>query len=487
MIDYTAVESGSAPWVKSKRGRPLGYDALTAAATAKKVLGGGEGLTLGQDKYQNKVKSFLSANDLTKKINPFLDKNGNIFNRYINYQQALDNPNVTQKAKGFITQATGLSQSSVPETKFEDVDISNLSKANNTGLGYISSKYEVGGWNPGRISSGKGDYGGVSYGIPQFSTKTGSADSFVNWLKETNPEIGQQFGNYKAGTSEFSKAWTDVNAKYGDNFGKLQTQYAYNKFVEPLVNFAKAKTGVDYTRSPALMELAYSTAIQFGGGELGLSALGNVNAQMSDKDIINASYDKKINNVGSFFKSSSKGVQNSVKNRFINERNDVISLLGASSPKIYTSGTKYIPGTKVSDTNSYNNSAAKGQCVWYVRGRMKEKLGKDTGAVGNANQMWHNVGDRAKLPASADSIKPNTIASYQTGTSSAGAKYGHVIYIEDVIGDTVYYTEGGSSYHNKGTDGVVKTASKQGILNGINSNGSRFGSGLIGLIDVSKI
>ena len=136
-------------------------------------------------------------------------------------------------------------------------------------------------------------------------------------------------------------------------------------------------------------------------------------------------------------------------------------------------------GKKIANTSNYNNSAAKGQCVWYVRGRMAEKLGKDTGAIGNANEMWYNAKPEAKLSASADNIKPNTIASYKLGTG--GNEYGHVIYIEDVVGDTVYYTEGGTYYTNNGTTGVLKTASKSDIM-----NGGSVGQGLIGFIDLSK-
>ena len=43
--------------------------------------------------------------------NPFLDRNGKIFNEYVDYQKVLDNPNVTAAAKNYITQATGLSPS----------------------------------------------------------------------------------------------------------------------------------------------------------------------------------------------------------------------------------------------------------------------------------------------------------------------------------------------------------------------------------------
>lgn len=43
--------------------------------------------------------------------NPFLDRNGKIFNEYVDYQKVLDNPNATAAAKNYITQATGLSPS----------------------------------------------------------------------------------------------------------------------------------------------------------------------------------------------------------------------------------------------------------------------------------------------------------------------------------------------------------------------------------------
>lgn len=44
-----------------------------------------------------------------KEFNPFLTKDGNLFNPMLNYQQLLNNPNVSQKAKQYIAQATGLS------------------------------------------------------------------------------------------------------------------------------------------------------------------------------------------------------------------------------------------------------------------------------------------------------------------------------------------------------------------------------------------
>ncbi len=278
---------------------------------------------------QNKVSKAYGTEEKT--YNPFLNKNGELNNPYIDYQKVLDNPGVSSRAKEYITQATGLRSSQADTDSFEGYVGSSLE--GNDKLGFVSAKYETGGYNGGLVSSGSGDYGGVSYGVPQFSTKTGSADSFVSWLKKTNPNMAKAFGNSKAGTEAFSSAWKQVYSQYGESFTKQQTQYAYDNFVKPLADKAYKKYGVDYTKSRALQELIFSTAIQFGGGDLGLAALGNVSAKMSDAEIINASYDKKIANYKNFFKSSSSSVQESVRNRFVKERNDVLSLVGKSSQK----------------------------------------------------------------------------------------------------------------------------------------------------------
>lgn len=50
-----------------------------------------------------------NGNNLTNTLNPFLNNNGEILNPHLNYQRLLDNPNISQKAKSYIQQATGLS------------------------------------------------------------------------------------------------------------------------------------------------------------------------------------------------------------------------------------------------------------------------------------------------------------------------------------------------------------------------------------------
>lgn len=332
-------------------------------------------------KKTNKVfgtdKDSLTDSALTV-VNPFLKKNGEIRNQNIDYQKLLDNPNTARITKLFIQNATGLKPT--PSPVYRQKNFANGDSSGGTGtttggkLGFISAKYETGGYDGGLVSSGSGDYGGISYGIPQFSTTTGSADKFVSWLKKSNPEMGSYFGNSKAGTTEFSNAWKKVYSDYGDAFSNIQASYAYDNFVKPLADLAKQKTGVDYTRSDALKELVFSTAIQFGSGNLGLSALGNVTSDMSDTDIINASYDKKIANYKNFFKSSSSAVQESVKNRFVKERNDVLGLIGsnrvASSNNIANAAQKYIGTPYVWGGESMNEGGM--DCSGFVYNALKD-------------------------------------------------------------------------------------------------------------------
>lgn len=206
-------------------------------------------------------------------------------------------------------------------------------------LGKVSAKYEVGGKRGDAISHTKGDYGGASYGIPQFSATTGSAKAFVNSLKGTPYE--QYFKNAGApGSKGFDNAWKAAYKLNPDDFTKKQQEYAFNNFASPFINKVKKQKGVDLNSTRALQELAFSTSVQFGGGSLGLRALGDINSGMNEKDIINTSFANKRNNVGSFFKSSSRQIQNSLKNnRFRTEEQDMLALLGQAPIKSYAIGT----------------------------------------------------------------------------------------------------------------------------------------------------
>ena len=64
----------------------------------------------GTPKFKNKVSKVLNSANANSSVtaNPFIKKNGELFNPYLNYQRLLDSPNISAKAKSLIQSATGL-------------------------------------------------------------------------------------------------------------------------------------------------------------------------------------------------------------------------------------------------------------------------------------------------------------------------------------------------------------------------------------------
>jgi len=200
-------------------------------------------------------------------------------------------------------------------------------------LGGVSAKYEAGGINPGKISSGAGDHGGQSYGTWQLSSAMGSVDSFINWIGAevyVTPHSDIIYANlskYEPATAQFNLAWDNMAATYYDEFQELQAQYMYSTYVLVFLSKAYQTYGVNLERSKALLELAFSTSVQFGPANV--SVLGNINASMTDEEIISTCYAYKRDNVDTLFRSSSVAIRQSLKNnRFKYEEKDLLSLVG---------------------------------------------------------------------------------------------------------------------------------------------------------------
>lgn len=95
-----------------------------------------------KDDYDDQVPEVLrkvnaSYGKEIKEYNPFLDKNGEIFNKYINYQQILDNPDISTKAKEYITKATGLEPTPVQPTAQNAVSYESYSKSNGIDADFV--------------------------------------------------------------------------------------------------------------------------------------------------------------------------------------------------------------------------------------------------------------------------------------------------------------------------------------------------------------
>ncbi|TSC31500.1 LysM peptidoglycan-binding domain-containing protein [Corallococcus sp. Z5C101001] len=201
-------------------------------------------------------------------------------------------------------------------------------------LGGLSRKYEARG--PGTVSTGKGDRGGVSYGSYQFASANGSAQSFVNSLKKSNPDFYKALSGSKPGTPAFSTAWKQLAAKDPKGFDKAQHDYIKATHYDVGAANIKKATGIDLDkRSAALRDVAWSTSVQHGPGaadDIFKKALaGRDPAKVSDEQLIKDIYAERgrTNASGTLvhFSGNSRDVQKGVANRFKSEAKDALAML----------------------------------------------------------------------------------------------------------------------------------------------------------------
>ena len=191
----------------------------------------------------------------------------------------------------------------------------------------VAGKFESGN-DAGKVSSGKGDKGGVSYGQFQLSSKTGDADKF---LKSSGYDA--QFKGLVAGTKEFSDKWKEI-AKSDEGFGQAQKEHAIGTHLNPqLAKLNQAGLGDVAGKGSMVQAAIFSTANQYGANtDKIINALkGKDTAKMSQEEVVNAIQDYKAKNVESNFRSSSENVKAGVRNRIEDER--ALLLAQKSVPK----------------------------------------------------------------------------------------------------------------------------------------------------------
>ena len=242
------------------------------------------------------------------------------------------------------TSATGSNPSEVGDGNIQS---STIVTPDLTGdyIGKHVKQFESGTTGSATISSGKGDYGGVSFGSYQFpSYGKSEVDKDSNLYKFWSTYYGAKYPNVKPGNNQaFKDAW--MKEAKSDPQGFYENEYAYmfpNYYGNARDIFSKNGLGNfdDYDR--AAQEALWSTTVQLGAGgpstSKGAFALfkkAGINTSMEPTEFINKLYDTKISNVPTNFKSSSAAVQNSIKNRYAKERNIVLGLV--DKPKVDTS------------------------------------------------------------------------------------------------------------------------------------------------------
>lgn len=195
-------------------------------------------------------------------------------------------------------------------------------------LGSLSAWHESGGRGPGTVSSGKGDAGGVSYGIYQLSSRRGRPEQFL--MREGAP-WREEFGSARSGTAAFSRIWTAIAAREPETFGMAQHDFVKRTHYDVQIAHILAKTGLNLDRrGKAVRDAVWSTAVQHGpASNIVVRALAGGNPE--DHSLLKAIYAERGRRGADgrlvHFAANSAAVQAGVARRFRVELRDALAML----------------------------------------------------------------------------------------------------------------------------------------------------------------
>jgi hypothetical protein len=130
-------------------------------------------------------------------------------------------------------------------------------------LGTLSEKYESGGRGPGTVSDGKGDPGGMSYGLFQMASKTGTVAAF---LGSEGARWAAEFGKAAPGSASFTATWKAIATREAEVFAEAQRGFIERSHYRPAVGAVFKQIGLDLNaRADAVRDAVWSVAVQHGG------------------------------------------------------------------------------------------------------------------------------------------------------------------------------------------------------------------------------
>lgn len=171
-------------------------------------------------------------------------------------------------------------------------------------LGIVSSRHEGNG--PATISTGQDDHGGASYGTYQLSSKQGTLSEYL-----AQSTYKDKFAGLTPATVDFDNKWREL-ASSDPEFARDQQVFIVATHYDVQKTRLK-NAGVDLSaRGAAVQEAIFSTSVQFGNRTEHIFIRGMTEkfgakyklANLSDKDIVAAVQDYKIEHNEQLFKNS---------------------------------------------------------------------------------------------------------------------------------------------------------------------------------------
>ena len=209
-------------------------------------------------------------------------------------------------------------------------------------LGDLSKKYESNG-NPSIISSGEGDYGGVSYGMYQLSSTMGSVDEFIDWGLHCGVpnyvNYANQLDNCRPINSpQFKAKWRELGDSPYTNFSIMQHDYIKFAYYDVAVrNLKRAYFNIE-NHSDALKDVVWSASVQYGAGEVvelfqsamryvpsyqNVWNLSYIDALRFDYDLIVGVYETRKQHPW-IWNGNPESIKQALRNRFDNEKRDAL-------------------------------------------------------------------------------------------------------------------------------------------------------------------
>ena len=195
-------------------------------------------------------------------------------------------------------------------------------------LGALSERYESGGRGPGTVSSGAADPGGVSYGIYQLASRTGTVARFV--ANEGKPWARAL--RAAPGSAAFSAAWRKVAARSPEEFAQAQHAFIRRTHYDPAVAGVRRATGVNLDGfEQAVRDVVWSVAVQHGGAVRILSAAIGAAGAGDPRALIEAIYAERTAYVlrvaGRMKGAARRTLERITQLRYPQEREDALAML----------------------------------------------------------------------------------------------------------------------------------------------------------------